>query len=69
MASCRDISRLTPDMNTISGSGRPSRNSQGIHSISQHSMGYTTLPSEQQGILVNTPLPKSVLTKNCPSQD
>ena len=27
------------------------------------------LPSEQQGILVNTPLSRSVLTKNGPSQD
>ena len=69
MASHREISRLTTDLNTIPGSGRPSRNSQGIHNVSQHSMRYTTLPSEQQGIPVNTPLPRSVLTKNGPSQD
>ena len=69
MASCREISRLTTDMNTIPGSGRPSRNSQGIHNVSQHSMGYTTSPSEQQGTPVNTLLPRSVLTKNGPGQD
>ena len=56
-------------MNTITGSGRPSRNSQGIRSVSQHSMGYTTPLSEQQSILVNTQFPRSVLTKNGPSQD
>ena len=32
-------------------------------------MGYTTPPSEQQSIPVNTQFPKSVLTKNGPSQD
>ena len=69
MASCREISRLTTVMNTIPGSGRPSRNSQGICNVSQHSMGYTTSPSEQQGTPVNTLLPRSVLTKNGPDQD
>ena len=67
MASYRKISRLTTDMNTVPGSGRPSRNSQGICNVSQHSMGYTTPSSEQQGIPVNTPFPRSVLTKNSPS--
>ena len=56
-------------MNTIPGSGRPSRNSHGICNVSQHSMGYTTPPSEQQGVLVNTPFPRSVRTRNGPSQD
>ena len=69
MASCREISRLTTDMNTILGRGRPSRNSQGICSVSQHSMGCTTLQSGQQGTPVNTPFPRSVLTKNGPDQD
>ena len=69
MASCREISRLTTDMNTIPGSGRLSRNSQGIHNVSQHSMGYTTPQSDQQGTSVNTPLPRSILTKNGPDQD
>ena len=69
MASHREISRLTTHMNTIAGSGRPSRNSQDIYNISQHSMGYTTPPSEQQSIQVNTQFPTSVLTENGPSQD
>ena len=56
-------------MNTIPGSGRPSSNSQGIHNVSQHSMGYTTSQSDQQGTPVNTPLSRSVLTKNGPDQD
>ena len=69
MASHREISRLTNDMNTIPGSGRPSRNSQGICNVSQHSMGYTTLQSVQQSTPVNTLLPRSVLTENGPDQD
>ena len=69
MASCNEISRLNTDMNTIPGSGRPSRNTQGICNVSQHSMGYTTSLSEQQGTPVSTPLPRSVLTKNGPGQD
>ena len=69
MASCREISRLTTDMNTIPGSGRPSRNNQGICNVFQHSMGYTTSLSDQQGTPVNTPLPRSVLTANGTGQD
>ena len=69
MASCREISRLTTDMNTIPSSGRPSRNIQGICNVSQHSMGHTTSHSDQKGTPVNTPLPRSVLTKNSPDQD
>ena len=69
MASCREMSRLTTDMNTIPGSGRPSRNSQGICSVSQHSVGYTTSQSDQQGTPVNTPLTRSVLTENGPDHD
>ena len=65
----REISRLTTDMNTILGSGRPSCNSQGICNVSQHSMGYTTSPSDQQGTPVNTLLPRNVLTKNGTGQD
>ena len=69
MASHREISRLTTDMNTIPGGGRPSRNSQGICNVSQHSIGYTTSQSDQQGTPVNTPLPRSVFTKNGPDQN
>ena len=69
MASHREISRLTTDMTTIPGSGRPSRNSQGIHNVSKHCMGYTTSQSDQHGTPISTPLPGSVLTKNGPDQD
>ena len=64
MASYREISRLTTNMNTIAGSGRPSRNSQGICRASQHPTGYTTLPSEAQGVPVNPQFSRSVLTEN-----
>ena len=69
MASCRKLSKLTTDMNTILSSGRPSRNSQGICSMSQHPMGYTALQSDQQGTPVNNPLLRSVLPDNGPDQD
>ena len=69
MASHRELSKLTTNMNTISSSGRPSRNSQGIHNMYQHSMEYTASQSDQQGTPVNTPLPKNVLTANDPNQD
>ena len=64
MASCREISRLSTDMNTIAGSGRPLRNGQGNCSTSQHPNGYTTLPSEAQSVPVNPQFSRSVLTKN-----
>ena len=68
MASSRELSKLTTNMNTILDSGRPSKNSQGICSMSQHPMGYTASQSDQQGTPVNTPslevcLPKMVQTK------
>ena len=69
MASCREVSKLTTDMNTIPSSGRPSRNSQGTCSMSQHPMGYTALQSDHQGTPVNTCLPRGVLTTNNPNQD
>ena len=69
MASHQEISRLTTDMNTLPGGGRPSTNSLGICNVSQHSMEYKTSQSDQQGTQVNTPLPRSVLTENGPDQD
>ena len=56
-------------MNTIPGTVRPSRSSHGICNVSQHSMGYTTSQSDQQGTLANTPPSRSVLTKNVPDLD
>ena len=69
MASHRKLSKLTTDMNTIPSSGRPSRNSQGIHNMYQHPMEYTASQSDQQGTPVNTPLPRNVLTADDPNQD
>ena len=69
MASHRELSKLATDMNTIQSSGRSSRKSQGVCSMSQHPMGYTASQSDQQGTPVNTPLPRSVLTANGPNQD
>ena len=64
MASHREISRVTTNMNTIAGSGRPLRNGQGIHSTSQHPTRCTTLPSEAQSVPVNPQFYRSVLTEN-----
>ena len=69
MASCRELNKLTTNMNTIPSSGMPSRNSQGICNVSQHHMVYNASQSDQQGTPVNTPLPRSVLTANNPNQD
>ena len=51
-------------MNTIAGSGRPLRNSQGICSTSQHPTKCSTPPLEAQSVSVNPQFSKSVLTKN-----
>ena len=69
MASHGELSKLTTNMNIIPSSGRPSRNSQGICSMSQHPMGYAALQSDQQDSPVNTQLPRSVLTTKDPNQD
>ena len=69
MASCRELSKLTPDMNTIPSSGRPSRNSQGTCNMSQYPMEYTASQLDQQCTPVNTPLPRNVLTANNPNND
>ena len=50
MASCKEISKLVIDMNLTAGSGRPSRNSQGICSASLQS----TIPT--------TPLPETLVS-------
>ena len=69
MAFCRELSKLTTDINTIPSNGRPLRNSQGICNLSQHSMEYTTSQLDQQHAPVNTPLPKNMLTASDPNQD
>ena len=69
MASHRELSKLTTNMNTIPSNGRPSRNSQGIHNMSQHPMEYTAPKLDQQCTPVNTPLPKQMLTASDSNQD
>ena len=64
MASHKEISKLATNMNTIAGSDRPLRNSQGICSASQHPTRYTTLTLEAQSVPVNPQFPRSVLTEN-----
>ena len=58
------MSSLTTDMNTITGSGRPLRKSQGICTTSCHPTKHSTLPLEAQGVPVNPQFSRSVLTKN-----
>ena len=69
MASHRELSKLTTNMNTIPSNGRPSRNSQGICNMSQHPIEHTASQSDQQHTPVNTPLPRNILTTNDPDQD
>ena len=69
MASCRELNKLTTDMNTIPSSGKLSRNSQGICNMFQHPMGYTASQSDQQHIPLNTSLHRDVRTSNDSKQD
>ena len=68
MASHRELSKLTTNMNTIPSNGRLSRNSQGIHNMSHHPMEYTALQLDQQHTPVDTPLPRNMLTTSNPNQ-
>ena len=69
MASHRELTKLTTNMNTIPSSGRLSRNSQDIYNMSQHPMENTASQSDQQHTPVNTPLPRNVLTANDPNHN
>ena len=69
MASRRELSKLTTNMNTIPSNGRLSRNSQGICNMSQHPMEYTASQSDQLHTPVNNPLPRNMLTTSDSSQD
>ena len=69
MVSHRELSKLTTDINTIPSNGRPSRNSQGICNISQHTMEYTASQSDQQCTPVNTPLPRNMFITSDPNQE
>ena len=71
MASHKEMSRLVTDMNITSGSGRPSRNNQGIHNtLQQPTMPTTPLPEMPvnpatiPSTPANLPLPRSILPDN-----
>ena len=51
-------------MNTTTSSGRPSRNSQGIHSASLHPTIPTTLLLDAPSVPVNSQFTRTILTKN-----
>ena len=68
MASHRELSKLTTNMNTIPSNGRLSRNSQGISNISQHPMGVYCSTFGPAAYPVNTVLPRQVLTTSDPNQ-
>ena len=69
MASCRELNKLTTNMNIIPSNGRPSRNNQGIYNMLQHPMEYTAPQLDQQCTPVNTPLPRQMLTASDHNQD
>ena len=69
MASHRELSKLTTNMNTIPSNGRLSRNSQCIHNMSQHPMECTAPQLDQQCTPVNNPPPRQMLTASDPNQD
>ena len=71
MASHKEMSRLVTDMNITTGSGRPSRNSQGIcNTLRQPTMPTTPLPEMPTNPAtipstpVNSPLARSILPDN-----
>ena len=71
MASCKEMSRLVTDMNFTPGSGRPSKNSQGIcNTLQLPTMPMTLLPETPvnpatiPSTPVNSPLARSMLPDN-----
>ena len=69
MASHRELSKLSIDLNTAPSSSRPSKNSRGICHLSPHTTGNNSTQSDQPGMPKNTPLPRRVPTDNSPEQD
>ena len=64
MTSHKEISRLATDMTITTGSGRPSRNSQGICSTLLNPTRPTTLLSDAPNTPVNSQLARSILPDN-----
>ena len=64
MAFRKEISRLATDMTITAGSGRPSRNSQGIYSTLQSPTRPTTPLLDAPSTPVNSQLARSILPEN-----
>ena len=63
MASCNELSRLATDRNITAGSGRPSRNSQGIHHVSLNTTRPSTLLPDAPCVPVNPQFTSHILTE------
>ena len=64
LASWKEMSRLVTDIDITTGSGRHSRNNQGIYNTSLQPTRTTTLLSEAQSTPVNSQLGRSILPDN-----
>ena len=71
MPLCKEIRKLVTDMNLTTGSGRPSRNSQGIHNaLIQPATPTTPLPETPVDITTALHSPTTTLpARGTPSQD
>ena len=69
MASHRELSKLSTDLNTAPSSSRPSKNSRGILHVSLHTTGNNFTQPDQPSTPKNTPLPRRVPKDNSPEQD
>ena len=69
MASHRELSKLSIDLNTIPSSSRPLKNSIGIHHMSPQITGNNSTQPDQPNTLKNTSLPRRVPTDNSSELD
>ena len=69
MASCRELSKLSIDLNAIPSSGRPLKNSRGIHHMFLQITGNNSTQPDQPSTLKNTSLPRRVPTDNISEPD
>ena len=69
MAACRELSKLSINLNTIPSSSRPSKNSRGICHTSPQMTGNNSTQPDQPGTPKNTSLPRRVPTDNSSELD
>ena len=69
MASCRELNKLSINLNIIPSSGGPSKNSRGIHHTSLQIMGNTSTQPDQPSTPKNTSFPRRVSTDNSSEPD